>query len=127
MGKQGYIKKLQVQQHNFTLLTEEMQKLAEERGEHLIACKNQVSVAMTLQHLSEKEVAKLGGFLYNLRVTGPRIINLHQDQNSFGSCTTTEEFPYSAYIVMNAAIGALTPHISQAISKLKLALTQISK
>ncbi|MHA1672109.1 MAG: O-phosphoseryl-tRNA(Sec) selenium transferase [Promethearchaeota archaeon] len=127
MGKQGYLEKIQMQQENFIILTEEMQKLADERGEHLITCKNQVSVAMTLQNLSENEVTKLGGFLYNLRVTGPRIINLHQNQNSFGSCTTTEEFPYSAYIVMNAAIGVLAPHISQAILKLKLALTQISK
>jgi len=127
MGKQGYMEKMKVQQKNFSLLTQQMQGLAEERGEHLIACKNQVSVAMTLQHLSKEEVTKLGGFLYNLRVTGPRIINLHSNQNSYGSCTTSEEFPYSAYIVMNAAIGVLTPHISQAITKLKLALTQISE
>jgi hypothetical protein len=75
---------------------------------------------MTLSNLSEEQVTALGGYLYNLRVTGPRVVN--PNKKDFGpSC---KELPFS-YIVMNAAIGARKEDIIGAVSKLKIAYDQV--
>jgi len=74
---------------------------AKEIGETVFDCKNPVSCAMTLSQLSLAQLQNLGGFLYNLRVTGPRVII---PQISTFGCCTEKTIPH--YVVMNAAIGS---------------------
>lgn len=124
LGKNGYFKKMNQQRENHSILQREMQSLAEKLGEKLIKCENKVSCALTLTKFSEDQISNLGGFLYNLRVTGPRIINLNKSE--FGSCTSKSEIPFS-YVVMNAAIGVEKKHIFLAIQMLKKAFQQIQE
>lgn len=122
MGKNGYLSKMKQQKENLFILQSELKNLAENLGEKLIDCGNKVSCALTLSKFSQDQISKLGGFLYNLRVTGPRIIDLNKSE--FGSCTNKTEIPFS-YVVMNAAIGVEKKHILLAIQMLKKAFIQI--
>lgn len=124
LGKKGYLELMETQRYARNLLESEMKALAEEFGEKLIKCENPVSCALTLSNLSSEDVGKLGGFLYNLRVTGPRVINM--SVNPFGSCTTQTELNHP-YIVMNAAIGVEESHIISAIDRLQKAFTQLKQ
>ena len=94
--------------------------LANELNEHIIKCNNPVSCAMSLKNIKPEKIQELGGILYNLRVTGPRIINVPKDP--FGSCTTEMKWPY---VVMNAAIGVKKEHIIEAVDRLKRAIKQL--
>ena len=68
-----------------------------------------------------KQLFTLGGALYNLRVTGPRVYD--PNQKSFGTCTKNYPTPY---IVMNAAIGSTKKDIVSAVEKFEKAYKQIT-
>ncbi|MHA1611136.1 MAG: O-phosphoseryl-tRNA(Sec) selenium transferase [Promethearchaeota archaeon] len=128
MGKSGYSKKMEEQKQNRLILGQQMKTLADSHNERLIVCNNPVSCAMTLSQMPSDKIGELGGFLYNMRVTGPRVVNIHQ--SDFGSCTTKEELAnvgIISYIVMNAAIGVDPNHISEAIIRLEKAFTQLKE
>ena len=120
MGKQGYFSRIEIQKQNRKILEETLTNVAKECNEHIIECNNPVSCAMSLKNVKSEKIQDLGGVLYNLRVTGPRIINIHKDP--FGSCTTEMKWPY---VVMNAAIGVKKEHIVEAVNRLKRAIKQI--
>ncbi len=120
LGKQGYLHEIQNQKDNRILLESQLQQIAENLGEEIIASHNPVSCAITLSTFSDEQIDQLGGYLYNLRVTGHRIIN--SKVNSFGSCT---DIPLPPYIVMNAAIGSSQFDITESISRLSQAFDQI--
>jgi O-phospho-L-seryl-tRNASec:L-selenocysteinyl-tRNA synthase len=120
LGKIGYLEKIKDQQQCRQFLEEEMNACATEMGESVIKSNNPVSLAMSLKTLNQSQISDLGGYLYNLRLTGPRIIDL--GKSSFGTCA--EDVPYS-YIVMNAAIGVKKEDISLAVQKLREAITQL--
>ncbi len=122
MGKERYLDEIKHQKINRILLEEKLTNIALKNNEKIIKSKNQISCAMSLTSLSSENISKLGGYLYNLRVTGPRVINIKE--SSFGSCTTREELPFS-YIVMNAAIGVKKNDILSAIKMLEKAISQI--
>jgi O-phospho-L-seryl-tRNASec:L-selenocysteinyl-tRNA synthase len=124
LGKQGYLQLMRQQQENRKLLGLLLQEFATKISEHIIDCKNPVSCAMSLKHLNQNQINNLGGYLYNLRVTGPRVVNPHK--KIFGTCTSEGEMPYP-YVVLNAAIGVKAEHIKQAIFLLEKALTQIQE
>ena len=65
-------------------------------------------------------ILNIGGNLYNLRVTGPRVYN--PDDNNFGVCC--DDYP-TPYIVMNAGIGAEPNDIINAVERFEKAYTQI--
>ncbi len=128
MGKSGYRKRMEEQLKNRLLLDQQMLSLANSHHERLITCNNPVSCAMTLSQLNSDQITKLGGFLYNMRVTGPRVVNIHQSE--FGTCTTKDQMMDAAidsYIVMNAAIGVDPIHISEAIIRLDKAFSQLDE
>ena len=75
---------------------------------------------MTLNNLTENQIGALGGFLYNLRVTGPRVVN--PKTTDFGPSCNNYPHPY---IVINAAIGAQKKDILGAVTKLKIAYQQV--
>ncbi len=122
MGVSGYMERLEERNINTQILKEDLEKLAKTINEHVMKCNNTVSYAMTLRNLTSDKIEKLGGFLYNLRVTGPRVMNV--EKNDFGSCTS--DLPWS-YVVINAAIGAKKDHVIMSVSKLKEALEQLNK
>ena len=122
LGIKGYKDMVVKQQKNRKLLEEKLQILAQDLDERILKVFNPVAVAMTLNHLNEEHLSALGGALYNLRVTGPRVYN--PKQKSFGTCCGEYKHPY---IVMNAAIGASTEDILSAVERLKKAYSQILK
>jgi O-phospho-L-seryl-tRNASec:L-selenocysteinyl-tRNA synthase len=122
LGKQGYIDAIAQQQHCRSKLENFLCQLAPQIQEHVLDNTNPVSCALSLTHYSPTQVAKLGGFLYNLRVTGPRVINTYE--SAFGTCCPLGGIPWP-YIVMNAAIGVQESHISEAIKRLEKALHQL--
>ncbi len=120
MGKQGYLSRIEIQQQNRKFLEDSLKTVANEFNEHIIRCNNPVSCAMSLKNVKPEKIQDLGGILYNLRVTGPRFINIHEDP--FGSCTTEMKW---SYVVMNAAIGVKKEHIIEAVDRLKRAIKQM--
>ncbi len=120
IGIKGYQKLLKEQQHNREILERKLREIAEKLNERILDVYNPVAVALSLQSLSEKKLYALGGALYNLRVTGPRVYN--PKENSFGTCCSNYPTPY---IVMNAAIGASEKDIISAVERFEKAYNQI--
>ncbi|MEM2985373.1 MAG: hypothetical protein QXL24_09130, partial [Candidatus Jordarchaeaceae archaeon] len=102
------------QEKNRKYLEENLKKIAEEYGERVLNVYNPIACAMSL---TDRDPAKVGGALYNLRVTGPRALG----PASYGSCCREYR---TAYITMNAAIGTRKEDIEKALQKLEEALKQ---
>jgi O-phospho-L-seryl-tRNASec:L-selenocysteinyl-tRNA synthase len=122
LGVKGYERMLLEQQQNRKLLEEKLQTLAQKLDERILKIFNPVAVAMSLNNLKKEQLTALGGALYNLRVTGPRVYNPRE--KVFGTCCEDYNQPY---IVMNAAIGAQSKDILLAIERLEKAYSQIRK
>lgn len=122
LGVKGYERMLLEQQQNRKLLEEKLQTLAQKLDERILKIFNPVAVAMSLNNLKKEQLTALGGALYNLRVTGPRVYNSRE--KAFGTCCEDYSQPY---IVMNAAIGAQSKDILLAIERLEKAYSQIRK
>jgi O-phospho-L-seryl-tRNASec:L-selenocysteinyl-tRNA synthase len=120
MGQRKFQELVAEQQQNRRILEEAMTTLAQNIGEHIIRAGNSVSCAFTLAKFTPAQIDQLGGYLYNLRITGPRVVNIHK--SSFGSCT--DNMPY-AYLVMNAAIGSQAEQIKESVRRLQQAIDQI--
>ncbi|MGV9199388.1 MAG: O-phosphoseryl-tRNA(Sec) selenium transferase [Promethearchaeia archaeon] len=120
LGKNGYQDLLDKQQRNRQLLRDKLEEFAQQIGERILDIFNPVAVAMTLTDLPKDKLYALGGALYNLRVTGPRVYN--PDEKVFGVCC--ENYPYP-YIVMNAAIGSRKSDVISAVERLEKAYYQI--
>jgi O-phospho-L-seryl-tRNASec:L-selenocysteinyl-tRNA synthase len=120
LGIEGYQKLLMEQQNNRKLLEERLQKVAEKRQEKILKVFNPVAVAMSLNNLKKEELFALGGALYNLRVTGPRVYN--PEESIFGTCCANYTTPY---IVLNAAIGAKSQDINSAVERFEKAYSQV--
>ena len=121
MGINGYQALLIKQQENRILLEEKLRSLAKKIGERIMEVFNPVAVMMSLKNLEQDKLYALGGALYNLRVTGPRVYN--PEENPFGTCC--EDYP-TPYIVMNSAIGASKEDVINAVNRLEKAYLQIN-
>ncbi|MFX1316540.1 MAG: O-phosphoseryl-tRNA(Sec) selenium transferase [Promethearchaeota archaeon] len=122
LGINGYQKLIEAQQENRKILEEKLKLVAEKINERLLSVYNPVAVALSLRNLKEEELYALGGALYNLRVTGPRVYN--PKETAFGTCCENYSTPY---IVMNAAIGATTKDIELAVERFEKAYDQITQ
>lgn len=122
LGLNGYRELISKQQQNRKLLEAKLKDFADSIGEHILDVFNPVAVAVSLEGLEEDQLYALGGALYNLRVTGPRVYNPMKKR--FGVCCKDFNTPY---IVMNAAIGASEQDIISAVEKLEKAYHQITK
>ncbi len=120
MGLSGYQRLLKEQQENRELLERKLGEFAEKINQRILDIYNPVAVALSLQNLKQKQIYALGGALYNLRVTGPRVYN--PEENTFGTCCSNYPIPY---IVMNAAIGASEQDITFAVERFEKAYYQI--
>ncbi|KPK32392.1 MAG: hypothetical protein AMS24_04310 [Chlamydiae bacterium SM23_39] len=122
IGINGYHKLIEEQKQNRKLLEEKLIELAQKFNERILEIYNPVAVALSLENLEQKELFALGGALYNLRVTGPRVYN--PKEKAFGTCCENYHTPY---IVMNAAIGSKTKDITSAVKRLEKAYLQITQ
>jgi len=122
LGTKGYQRLMINQQKNRKLLEEKMSEVASKLNERILDVFNPVAVAMSLKNLKKENLSTLGGALYNLRVTGPRVYN--PEENVFGTCCSNYLTPY---IVMNAAIGATSEDIVLAVERFEKAYAQITQ
>jgi len=121
LGIEGYQQLLEEQKKNRKLLEDKMQKVAEKINEKILKVFNPVAVAMSLNNLKKEQLFALGGALYNLRVTGPRVYN--PEESIFGTCCADYTTPY---IVLNAAIGAKSQDIISAVDRFEKAYSQVA-
>ncbi|MFX1327386.1 MAG: O-phosphoseryl-tRNA(Sec) selenium transferase [Promethearchaeota archaeon] len=121
-GIKGYQKLIEVQRKNRKLLEQKLGEVAKNINEQILNIFNPVAVALSLRNLKEDQLYALGGALYNLRVTGPRVYN--PKEKSFGTCCSNYSTPY---IVMNAAIGANEKDILIAVERFEKAYKQVVK
>ncbi len=120
LGISGYQKLIIEQQKNRKILETKLQEVAEKLNEKILDIYNPVAVALSLKNMKEDQLYALGGALYNLRVTGPRVYN--PKENTFGTCCGNYPTPY---IVLNAAIGATEKDIVFAVERFEKAYNQI--
>jgi len=120
LGISGYQKLIEEQQYNRLVLENKLKEVAKKINERILDVFNPVAVAMSLNNLKEDQYYALGGALYNLRVTGPRVYN--PKEKAFGTCCNNYQTPY---IVMNAAIGANENDIISAVERFEKAYNQI--
>lgn len=117
LGVRGYERLRDEQEENRRLLEKLVREVAERHGERLLEVFNPVACAMTLTGMEPVEV---GAALYNLRVNGPRVLG----PEDWGVCCKRYR---TAYLTMNAAIGASRTDIERAVERLELALRQVEK
>ncbi|MFX0023415.1 MAG: O-phosphoseryl-tRNA(Sec) selenium transferase [Candidatus Hermodarchaeota archaeon] len=120
MGISGYQKLIEEQQQNRKILEMKLKEIADKINERVLKIYNPVAVALSLENMNNEDLYSLGGALYNLRVTGPRVYN--PKENVFGTCCSDYPTPY---IVMNAAIGATEKDIISAVERFEKAYNQI--
>jgi O-phospho-L-seryl-tRNASec:L-selenocysteinyl-tRNA synthase len=120
MGLEGYKELIEEQKENRELLEKLLSKTAEKLNERILDIFNPVAVALTLKNVEREKLTALGGALYNLRVTGPRVYDPRE--KDFGMCYNNYPVPY---IVMNAAIGAEKRDIHEAVTRFEKAYDQI--
>ncbi|MHA1294480.1 MAG: O-phosphoseryl-tRNA(Sec) selenium transferase, partial [Promethearchaeota archaeon] len=120
LGVKGYQKLIEEQQKNRKILEERLTEIADKIGERVLQIFNPVAVAISLNTLEKEQIFSLGGALYNLRVTGPRVYD--PSRNKFGTCCDNYPIPY---LIMNAAIGATPNDIISAIERFEKAYNQV--
>jgi O-phospho-L-seryl-tRNASec:L-selenocysteinyl-tRNA synthase len=116
LGIEGYEKLRDTQESNRLLLQKLLGEVAEACNERILEVKNQIACAMTISNV---DPSALGGVLYSLRLSGPRVVQ----SGHVGSCC--QDYP-NTYIVMNAAIGSKEADIVKATEKLRQGLNQAS-
>jgi O-phospho-L-seryl-tRNASec:L-selenocysteinyl-tRNA synthase len=117
LGTAKYEELRRQQEANRRLLSEKLQTIADAHGERLLKVFNPIAAGMTLNGFDAKRV---GHYLYNLRVTGPRVL----EPTDFGTCCRRYHSPY---ITINAAIGSSAKDVELAADRLDKALAQSSK
>lgn len=122
LGIKGYQNLIEEQQLNRKLLEEKLSIVARNLNERILDIYNPVAVALSLKNLKEEHLFAIGGALYNLRVTGPRVYN--PKESAFGTCCENYHTPY---IVMNAAIGSKKEDVVSAVERFEKAYMQITQ
>ena len=117
LGLEGYEKLIGQQKLMRELLSVRLKEVASKCGERVLNVFNPVAAAMTLAIPRKKTPNELGGALYILRVTGPRVVDPREA--SWGSCV--EGYP-TPYLSINAAIGATESDVLGAINALERVL-----
>jgi len=115
LGINGYEKLRDEQEKVRRYLDEHLAETASKIGQRVLKVNNPVAAAMTLNKLDAK---KVGGALFNLRVTGPRALA----PTDFGTCC--KEY-HTAYLTINAAIGSTLRDVDLALARLQEAVAQV--
>jgi len=120
LGIDGYQKLIEIQKENRIILEQKLNEVALKYNERILKVFNPIAIAVTLKNLKREQHIALGGALYNLRVTGPRVYD--PSEKVFGTCCADYSTPY---IVMNAAIGATKEDIIFAVERFEKAYYQM--
>ncbi len=116
LGEEGYERLRDDQEKNRERLEMLVGDIAQRHQQRLLKAFNPIAVAMTL---SGYNVQKVGGALYNERVTGPRALG----PTDFGVCCRKYHSPY---LTLNAAIGSREQDIDMAAKRLDKVLSSTS-
>ncbi|MFX0103684.1 MAG: O-phosphoseryl-tRNA(Sec) selenium transferase [Candidatus Hodarchaeota archaeon] len=114
LGTDGYKKLMEGQVENRKLLEQSVGEFAREKDQRLLEVDNPIAIAMTLNGIPKK----IGGILYNLRVTGPRVLF----PGDFGTCIDDYPVPY---MTLNAGLGARREDFENLVNKLVKAFSQL--
>jgi O-phospho-L-seryl-tRNASec:L-selenocysteinyl-tRNA synthase len=114
MGIEGYERLRDNQESNRKLLQKLLGETADSCGERLLDVRSPIACAMTISNV---DPSILGGILYSLRLSGPRVVS----SGTRGSCC--DDYPYS-YVVMSAAIGSTDTEMIRAVEKLREGIKQ---
>ena len=115
LGIQGYEKLRDIQEKNRTLLETLLIEFAEAYDERILAVDNPIASAITLNRHNPQ---KIGGILYELRVTGP---HAYEKGSAWGACHSN--YPNN-YLCLNAAIGTTESDVKEAVARLEKAFEQ---
>nr|MDO8114480.1 O-phosphoseryl-tRNA(Sec) selenium transferase [Candidatus Sigynarchaeota archaeon] len=116
LGLSGYRKLMEEQKANRQYLQEKVGEFASKIGQRLLEIENPIATAMTLNGLTRD----VGGMLYNLRVTGPRVVF----PGEYGSCIDRYPVPY---MTLNAGIGARRADFEMLIERLNKLAHQLGR
>lgn len=94
-GLSGYAELVSAQKRHRKALQAHAERFAARAGQKVLQVENPIASAVSLTGLTKD----IGGMLYNLRVTGPRVVF----PGEYGSCTGSYPTPY---MTLNAGIGA---------------------
>jgi O-phospho-L-seryl-tRNASec:L-selenocysteinyl-tRNA synthase len=117
LGTDRYEELRQRQEKNRQLLEDGLTRIADRNNERLLKVFNPIAAAMTLNNHYAK---KVGGHLYTLRVTGPKVL----EETDYGTCCQKYHSPY---ITVNAAIGSTKKDIQSIIKLLDKTLKLTKK
>ncbi|NWF96652.1 MAG: O-phosphoseryl-tRNA(Sec) selenium transferase [Candidatus Thorarchaeota archaeon] len=115
LGEEGYVKLRQEQTENRAFLQSRIEEIASTTGQRVLDVVSPIACAMTV---GLDDARRLGAYLYERRVTGPRVVV----RGEFGACV--DNYPES-YVVVNSAIGARRVDVESASTKLLKGLTSL--
>jgi O-phospho-L-seryl-tRNASec:L-selenocysteinyl-tRNA synthase len=93
-GLSGYAKLMDEQKEHRATLQKHVERFAGRIGQRVLKVENPIAAAVTLKGME----TDIGGKLYTLRVTGPRVVL----PGEYGSCMNAYPVPY---MTLNAGIG----------------------
>ncbi|XP_023822021.1 O-phosphoseryl-tRNA(Sec) selenium transferase [Oryzias latipes] len=134
-GANGYKKYLSERKEIYSILAEELKRLASAHGERLLHTPhNPISLAMSLDGLqatSDKAVTQLGSMLFTRQVSGARVIPLGKEQtiNGYtfrGFMSHSESYP-CPYLNAASAIGITREDVALCIKRLDKSLKALKK
>ena len=115
LGLQGYEKLRDAQEQNRNLLERLLTEFATAHDERILTVNNPIACAITL---NKQDPQKIGGILYELRVTGPRA---YEKGSAWGACYSN--YPNN-YLCLNAAIGSTDSDVKETVYRLEKAFGQ---
>uniref|UniRef100_A0A182LWR3 O-phosphoseryl-tRNA(Sec) selenium transferase n=1 Tax=Anopheles culicifacies TaxID=139723 RepID=A0A182LWR3_9DIPT len=120
LGKKGYESLMQEQKEAHKMLLDGLTHLAQTHGEHILPCRNPISIAMSLvsfQGNSSGRLEMIGSMLQKRGVSGCRVVTTTEsktiDGNTFlrwGSHSSNASVPY---LTASAALGIKPQEIAQ--------------
>ncbi len=113
-GSSGYAKLMDEQKANRASLQKHVEQFAGRIGQRVLKVENPIATAVTLKGLPKD----IGGKLYTLRVTGPRVVS----PGEYGSCIDTYPVPY---MTLNAGIGGKKEDFDRLGEKLEKLASQL--
>uniref|UniRef100_A0A3P9HTK8 O-phosphoseryl-tRNA(Sec) selenium transferase n=1 Tax=Oryzias latipes TaxID=8090 RepID=A0A3P9HTK8_ORYLA len=134
-GANGYKKYLSERKEIYSILAEELKRLASAHGERLLHTPhNPISLAMSLDGLqatSDKAVTQLGSMLFTRQVSGARVIPLGKEQtiNGYtfrGFMSHSKSYP-CPYLNAASAIGITREDVALCIKRLDKSLKALKK
>lgn len=111
MGKNGLIDLIQKRKNLFQIFYNKLLQWAKDNNEFILSSKqfSPISIAISLQHISNENLTELGSMLFTRRISGARVVKLGTKQTidtyefiNYGSHSSNTQY---SYLTVAAAIG----------------------